>query len=512
MPIPFSTYVDITSSQVGASALAPTDLVTRIFTTSPLVPTGGAVVSFMSAAQVGSYFGVESEEYARAGFYFGWTSKAQTSPKLLQFSGWNGDTATAPLIFGANLASSSVNTTLATLNAVTSGGFALTLGGVTNQVTGLNFSAAGSLAAVATIIETAIQTFTGTMWTSATVTYDVTSGGFDLAGGVAGIANVIVASPASGEDISSIIGWSPSLSSMYPNGPVFSFGGVAETVTTALQNSYNQSNNFASFVFTDAAALTPTEVLAAATWNNGLNVTFMYLVQVTAANFQAISDSLLNIQGTAMTLAPLSNQYPEMVPGMILAATNYFTPNSVQNYMFNQFPLTPSVSDAADYQSYTTARVNFYGFTQEAGRNLSFYQTGVLSGTGVNTNITDMTAYANEIWLRNYAGVEIMNLLIAQTQVSANSEGVAQIQSAVQQAVNVGLSNGTISVQGFLTNTQVQAITTLAGGDINAWYQVQNAGYWLTCTIDPITVIATYTLIYKKDDVIRQVVGRHALV
>ena len=134
-----------------------------IVTGNALVPTG-QIVSFQSAAAVGVYFGTSSEEYARAVFYFGWISKQGTQPNLLSFWNWNNDAATNDLIYGGTPID-----TLSQFNAITSGELELTMGGVTHTLTGINLSAAGSLAAVATDITNAIQAYSagGSQWTGA---------------------------------------------------------------------------------------------------------------------------------------------------------------------------------------------------------------------------------------------------------------------------------------------------------------------------------------------------------
>lgn len=516
MSISFTNYVDITSGVAGASSVQPTELILNVFDPNPLVPTGGAPLTFDNAAAVLAYFGSGSAEYAMAQFYFGWVSKSFTSPESMSFS--SGIlTATAPLIFGAAL--TTFGTTLADLNAVTNGGFALTMGGFTNQVVGLDFSGAGTLGAVATIIQDAIQAFTGggSLWTAATVTYAATPGAFNLVGGATGAAVISVAAPTSGVDISTMIGWIASAAG-YSSAPIFSKGQGVQTVTELLTNASGISNNFGSFNMT-LMSLDQAQIVEASTWNNAQNFLYMFLVPVTISNASAISAALTNLGGTALTLSPVTSpqQYPELVPGMILAATNYLSVNSTSNYMFQQFALTPSVSDDTTYSNLNNESVNFYGQTQTAGVPISFYQTGVLTGAGVATNATDQNVYANEQWFKNAAAVALMNLLIALTKISANPQGQTQVLSTLQSVINQALNNGTISVGNALTQTQIATITSLSN-DPNAWFQVQNTGYWVDCVVQPYNVgpntfyKIVYTLIYKKDDTIRLIDGAHALI
>ena len=128
-----------------------------------------------------------------------------------------------------------------------------------------------------------------------------------------------------------------------------------------------------------------------------------------------------------------------------------------------------------------------------------------------------MNTYANEQWLKDYAGTLLMNLLLAVTELPANNSGRSSVINVVQEAVNLAILNGTISVGKTLSATD-KIVITEQSGDPNAWYQVQNIGYWLDGqiiednTVTPVEYEAQYTLIYSKNDVVRKVEGSHLLV
>lgn len=207
-------------------------------------------------------------------------------------------------------------------------------------------------------------------------------------------------------------------------------------------------------------------------------------------------------------------QFPEMFPMMIEAATNYNAPNAVQNYEYQQVAgLTPSVSTDSSANDYDALYINYYGVTQQAGQQIAFYQQGFLQGASIPTNIIDMNAYVNEIWLKDAAGVALMNALLTLTQISVNLSGQSQLTSILQTVIDQALNNGTISVGKTLTTNQKQYITQ-ATNDPLAWYQVQNSGYWVGVNIqlEVSIYVATYTLIYSKNDVVRKIVGTHTLI
>ena len=137
----------------------------------------------------------------------------------------------------------------------------------------------------------------------------------------------------------------------------------------------------------------------------------------------AVSALLIGFAGTGMTLVdPAQPFYPEMLPMMILASTNYAARSSVKNYMFQQDSrLSPTVVTTALANVYDPLRINYYGQTQTAGQNISFYQRGFLGGGA--TAPVNMNTYANEQWLKDLAGSRIMSLLLSLERVSANAAG-----------------------------------------------------------------------------------------
>lgn len=497
--ISLKRYVDITSVVGAAAAVSTRDLNARFYTSNHLVPTD-SFVEFTSAADVGTYFGTDSDEYARAVFYFGWVSKSATTPNQLAFARW------ANAAVGSTIYGKVATYALGSFTSITTGDFTLTLGGFTHHLTAIDLHLAGSLAAVAAAVQAAIRAFSGggTAWTSATVTYDATRKSFNLVSGATG-ADVIDVIAGVTTNLAGPLGWL--------TGAILSNGSAVETITEVLTISTEADNNFGSFGFVDT--LTLDQITEAAEWNLTQNNMFLYSVGVEADDVGDYTDALAEIGGTTLTLSPLADEYPEQVPMMQAGATNYDAVNSVSNYMFQQFNLTPSVSSNSDADLYDGLRVNYYGVTQTSGQLIAFYQKGVM--LGLPTSPSDQNVYVNEIWLKDALGAALMTLLLAQTQVPANLTGQAMILGILQGVINQGVTNGTISVGKALTDVQKSYVTTVSG-DNTAWQQVQNQGYWVSVKI--VTFVeslvtkykAVYTLIYSKDDVIRKVEGSDILI
>lgn len=497
MAISFSRYVDITSGVGAGSSVRQRDLILRLFTTNELVPTG-TVMEFSNASDVSDYFGSTSQEALRATFYFGFISKTVSRPQSIAFARWiNVDVGA--MIFGSEAA-----TALTDYQAITAGGFTITLEGVDGVVTGLDLSGAASLTDVATTLQTDIRAVGGT-FSAVEVTYNATASRFEFDSGNTGEESISVTDGA--QDPLSIIGWGATAT--------FSMGAGAETPVESVTDLTEVTNNYGSFIF--MATLTLEQHVAIASWNQAQNVMFQYHVATTAANAATWAAALDDYAGTGVTLlSAQANDYVEMLPSMVLASTNYSNRASVQNYMFQQYsPIPSSVTTNANADLYDGLRVNYYGQTQTAGQQIAFYQRGVLGGGA--TAPVDMNTYANEQWMKDRAGSLIMGLLLGQ-RVSANASGRTAVLANVRTVIDEGLNNGTISVGKPLTQNQILFITEQTG-DENAFHQVINAGYWNDARIDSdtdtngiVSFKVVYQIIYSKDDVVRLVEGTHTLI
>lgn len=495
--------MDISSSVGGTPVIQNRELIGRLNTTNPLLPTG-TIIEFTSATAVGTYFGTSSEEYKRANSttYFEYVSKTYTKPLKISFARW-ADADTEPLIFGARF-----TTTLTQFQAISDGNFTLIIGGVSHDISGLDFTAAVSLAGVAAVIQAEIRTNTGTQWTAADVVYDSTRGAFNFTGGDAGAATISATTAGTGTNILNLIGWGSTA--------IFSNGADEQTVTEFLNESTNVSNNFGSFVF--LPTLTLDGVTEATVWNNAAeqNVAYQYYVPITIANAATYSAALLQYAGTGLVISETVGEYPEQLPMAALAATNYDVANSTINYMYLQTTLTPSVTDTVTSDTLDNLRVNYYGQTQQAGQPLSFFQRGTL--TGEVSDPTDMNVYSNEQWFKDAAGVAMMRMLLSANSVAPNAQGRALVLTSLQAPINQALLNGTITIEKQLTVDQ-KAFITAVTGDSDAWYQVQATGDWVdvnfvqyTTSDNRIEFKAVYTLIYSKGDLIRKVEGSQILI
>jgi hypothetical protein len=494
MPISFEKYVRITSGVVGNRGARQRDLILRIFTPSELVSPGEAL-EFTDPNNIRDYFGIESGEYLRAQAYFAWVSKQATRAKKISFARY-APAGTETAIYGGTAAKS--------LSAILSSesGLLLTIGGTDYDTGFIGLEEAGTLADVADAVAQAVAALPGLE--NATAVYDAAARRFILS--IPGIKAPIRCAYTE---------LAESLGLTREAGAAYITGADAMSPAQTVSESAELSNNFGAFLFTDK--LDADSAKAVAQWNDAQNVKFIYCLPAgDQAEAAALYEALKDYSGTAVTLSPVAGEYPEMAPAIILAATDYARRNSTCNYMFQQFALTPSVDKTSVSDALDKIRCNHYGVTQTAGQLLAFYQRGLLMGSA--SAPVDMNAYANEIWLKDYAGSQIMTLLLSLQKVSANARGRTQVIGILQPVIGQALYNGAVSVGKALTPAQ-KAFVTEETGDGEAWRQVQSLGYWLGCDIRQETTqdgraeyYASYVLIYSKDDCIRKCEGSHELI
>lgn len=498
MAITIQRYVDITSGVGGANQAVARQLILRVFSADDKIPTS-AIMEMTTLQDVADHFGTSSTEYKIASKYFGYVSKSITSPSKISFASYHPSGVVA-IVYGGRTPYQ-----LSALQDITSGNMIVNIGTSSYTISGVNLSTAVSLDAVASTIQTAIRSGPGTLYSSAVVSWDAAANRFVLfAGGSAQNAPVSIANTNSGTQLAVALAWNEG------DGATWIDGVASQSPVEAVAKASGISNNFGSFLI--VPTITLEQIEAVADWNDAQNVAYIYLIGVSSANASSWAGALQQKSGIAMTLNPaIDGEFPHMLPGSQLAATDYERRNSTCNYMYLQDDLTPAVTTDALADTYDNLRINYYGQTQQAGNNISFYQRGYMMG--LPTDPLDINTFANEIWFKDAITVALLNLLLAMPKVSANASGRSLLQAQCMGVIELALFNGTISVGKTLTTTQ-QAYITQMTGDEDAWRQVNSIGYWFDIVIRPVGAEyhAFYTLIYSKDDAVRKVTGSNVLI
>lgn len=498
-------YVEITSGVGGATAVSTRQYTLRLITQNPALQ-AGVVKSFDNADDVGNLFGTSSEEFLRASMYFSFVNKSISAPAAISFVHWN--TAAAAPSFAGDTSTKS----LSALQAVSAGVLNIVVNGSTKQISGIDLSSATDLTSVASLVQTAIRTNSDAMLSQASLTYNTNNNQFSLTGSTTGPGTLSISVSTSSADIATLLGFQDGTASDGQN--------AQEPVDVISQSAAND-NNFGSFVFcTPATPLTTEQIVAIASWNSSQNVMYMYSLSAVQSAMSALSAALIGYSGVALNVAPSATDgtYTDQAPCEILASIDYTAANATQNFMFYQFTnRSASITNDSDANSMDALRANYIGQTQSAGKQLSFYQRGVLMGAG--TSPIDMNTYANEMWLKDYISAQFLSALLALPEVAANEDGRAAMIAVLQGAVDQAKYNGVISA-GKTLSTQQQLYITQQTGDRTAYRQVATNGYWYSVQIlsrtntnsGLVEYYAKYLLVYGKDDAIRYVQGTDTLI
>lgn len=505
MAISQSRYVLITSAVGGSSAVGNRELIARVMTTNTLAPVNG-VLEFGGGASaalsnIGAHFGPTSAEYQFAAKYFGFVSKQATQAGKISFARYT-PTATAPqLISTANLAAVSA------FSSINNGSFAVSMGGVTAEITELDFSSATTYADVCQTIQSALQQYSagGTMFSAATVNF--ANNAITITGGETGANEIVALSTAStGADVSAMLALNAA------SNPIISAGANAETPAEAMGRVSNLSNNFGSFTF--ISALANTDIAAVAEWNAAQNVKYVYSQAVSPTNYAAIQEAVKGIEGVCLTL-DANNDNACYMPMAVGACIDYNKAGAATNFMFQQFDSdVPSVTSDTDANKYDALKINYLGATQQAGKVIAFYQRGYLQGS----NIVDLGVYWNEMWLKDTFVTEFLNLLLGLNQLPANADGSSLAKGVMIPVIEQAKTNGVISIGKSLSPVQKAYVTKLTG-ESEAWREVEQNGCYLTVSVlsytDESNVTAykfNYLLVYAKGDSIRMVTGNDVLI
>lgn len=493
MSISIERYVSITSGVAGAQAVAQRELIGLRFSTDPRVPVGAHVVVANAGAAL-DYFGAASDEYKFAMQYFGYTSPPPASQaERLRFAA-HVDVARPARIYGEDVA-----TTLGELQAITAGSLTITLAGVTQTISAIDLSAQISFAGIVSELTTKISA----VFPGSSVDFDALSGTFNLTTASTGTAKISVTSTA----LSELLGWGA--------GAILSPGSDALSPLESLRAAEQVTDSFGSFSF--GATLTTGEIVEVATYNASLNLKYMYLQSVTPATAQAVSAAVLGIPSVGLVLNATAGEFKESIPQAIMAATNYSLRSATVNYMYRRVGgMTSDVSTDDGADLYDGLRVNFFGNTANASREISFFQKGFLCGGA--TDALDMGVHANEQWLKAYLTARLLSLQLSLGKIPANNEGRGYVLAQVTDAANLAKFNGTILPGKTLTTAQQIAVTQITG-DADAWRDVQINGYWADAAVVERTgeagvteYVIQYTLVYSKNDVVRKIQGSHNLI
>lgn len=452
MTIPASAIVQVNPGVLAAAGSA-LDLNGLILTESTSVPIG-AVKAFSSAADVGAFFGLTSDEYSAALIYFNAPTNATKTPGSLLFAQY------ASVAVAAYIRSARLTLTLDELKAL-SGTLTVNIDGTPNTSSSINLSAATSFSNAAAIIEAAFTT------PAFAVSYDTQLGAFVFTSDTTGAAST-------SDYVSGTL--AAGLSLTQSTGAVLSQGSDAATPSTAMDAVKLASQNWAAFTTTfepDTA-----EKTAFSAWANGQNDNFAYVGWDTDPNAK--------VQGNTTTWGYAIQQadYDGSVPvygdlthaALVLswaASLDFDRLNGRSTLAFQrQSGLLASVDNQTDADALIANGYNFYGAYATKKENFLFLYPGSISGQWKWAD-----SFFNQIWMNAQLQLAMFTLLQSVGSIPYNPTGYALVDAACADPLNAAVNFGAIRTGVALSSAQIAEIRNAIGADVSG--AITANGYYL---------------------------------
>ncbi len=442
MSIPVASIVSVAIS-IGAkfpprAGFGVLNLVTSEFDGKALgvISLPERIRSYSNLDGVAADWSANSEVIKAATAYFG----QQPKPTSLKVS-MRYPVAQNSMLRGGSVVDDATN--LAIFTAILDGSFALSIDGVSNDITGIDFSGDLNMDDVAADIQTALQLESGGSWPTSTCTYDGSR--FVIQSGSSGVTSLIsfasVVSPAVGTDISSLL--------QIRTGESTKNNGIdAETITASLNEIQNVDSDWYGLSFTkevrDGVVInSENAVTAAATWcearvkifgntSNDIDLLDSVTTNDIASTFKASS-----LRRSITNFSSYPDQYPSAsVPGRAFTV-NFNQPNSTITLKFKQTPGI-TVENLTQNQKAVLDNKNANAVIKVGSRNM--YAESFMA----NGNFFDEVHGVD--WLQNAIQTNVFGYLLTRTtKVPYTDKGVAAIAQQVTKALDEAVRNGLIA-------------------------------------------------------------------
>lgn len=433
MTIPVSTVVNV-SIAIGAAFPQRAGFGTLLLVTKETGVIGIAerIRSYSNLDGVAADWDATTEVNKAATAYFGQQPKPTAFKVATRY-----ETDQAAELRGGSV------TDPAPLIAVTDGSFAISIDGVAEDITALDFSSDVLLTDIADTIETALQVVATGGYTAATCVHDGSR--FFITSGTTGLTSTIefltTVSPASGTDISSIL--------QMRQGEGTKVNGIAgETIAQSLDSIQNVDSDWYGLLFTkevrDGATINAeVGVDQAAAWceartkvffntSNDLDVLDSVTTNDVVSRFQD-----QDYRRTMSIFSSFPDQYPSASAAGRAFTVNFSTVNSTITLKFKQFPGI-TVESLTQSQKAVLDSKHGNALIDVGGSNM-FAESFMANGT-----FFDETHGID--WLENAIQTNVFGYLLTRTtKVPYTNKGVAALEQQVIKALDEAVLNGLIA-------------------------------------------------------------------
>ncbi len=381
--------------------------------------------TYTGITSIASDYGTTAPEYLAAVLWFEQTPQ----PSEVKIGRW-AQTATAGLLVGATL--SAAQQLISAWNAVTTGAFDVSVDGVAKTITGLTFATATNLNAVASAITTALAG-------AATMTWNANYQRFQLESATTGSPSLVsfATSPATGTDISAMLGMTAASSGAY------AVGGIA--AESALQAATLFDANYGQAWYgLEICGAVDADHLAVAPYIEATTNKHVYGVTTQSAGVLVSTDTTniayqLQQLGFKRTVTQYSSSNLYAVTSALarILTTNYNANNTVITLMYKQEPgIVPEELNETQMQALEGFNCNV--FVQY--NNTAIFEPGVVA------NGTFLDIITGTDWLALDIQTSLYNLLYtSNTKIPQTDAGMHLLLTEVEKVCAQGVDNGLLA-------------------------------------------------------------------
>ena len=425
--LPVNRLINVSVTLSPAAAQFANQQTGMVIGSTPVIDVGQRYRTYASAAAVAADLGNTTPEYFAAVNWF-----AQTPSPTSLFVGRWAQTATNGLLVGGAL--TTAQQALTNFTPIVTGSLKMAIDGAGPvTITGLNFSGASSLSAVAALITAGL--------TGATCSWDGSHFIFKSATTGATSAISFLQAPASGVDISTVVAGTALL------GARTVAGIAAESALTALQTLdafpglYFYAAGYASASIVDAdniaaaAYIESDQTLGPHIW--GLTSQAAAVPDPTQTTDIA---SVLSTAGYKRSVGQWCSTSAYAIWSYLARAVsvNYLGSGTVLNMQYQQEPgVTPESLTLTQANTLDAKRINYSAFY---ANGVAVLEGGVQFGPAYTDEITGTD------WLANYIQTNVFNFLAgAGTKVPQTDAGMNSIMNILDQSMAQAVANGLIA-------------------------------------------------------------------
>ncbi|MDQ0507409.1 DUF3383 domain-containing protein [Xanthobacter agilis] len=431
--------------------ISPTAATTRNFgaglliSTRDVVDVGERIRSYSSLEGVGGDFGSTDSEYLAASKFF----SQSPQPSLVYIGRW-AKGPTPGTLKGGVLSTSERR--MSEWTGITDGSFTISINGTAKNVTGLNFSAASNLPAVAAIIDAGL--------TGASVTWDANANRFVVKSDTTGTSSTVTYATnySTGTSVATALKFTSSTASAPVDGI------AAESLSDAIEAFVDTSGDWYAGILVQNTDDNLDDFFAAAQIVEGLGKARMLGGTVTSSTVLDSTNtedlaSLCSDAGLSHTFLQYSSQPYAAASFFGRAATVDFTGSDTTLTM--KFKTEPGMTaETLTETQASTLKAKHCNVFVNYDNSTAIIQEGVMSNGYFFDEVHGLD------WLKDYIQTDVWNLLYTSTtkvpQTNAGNSLIAtRIEKCLQQAVKNGLvAPGTWNAAGFGTLKQGDYLET----------------------------------------------------